>query len=467
MIARRPLQRHNHPCPSWRVRRHQRLALAVLTLLVVPPGVVAQAAPRQEPAELWRQFPLDTEGSTPQAPAERELAPPSSARTGGNTGEDRQGSVVTTQVAAIVLAIAIVLMLTAARAYATRGTFELRSDGRRRHLIRPFTNVINRPRSAWRRRRQFAIRRSPHRHRFRGAAQSLALRATAVDLSASLVPEVGALKKNPHPLSLSAGNESTVSEVGTLEGRLAMFSARERSDRADESESLKAKANTHGSLAKRDDSAAQVEVETLKQKLAVRHAQSDSPPGDDLQTLKDKLDVDPAGAKPENIPHSDLETLRAKLGSHEDKLDVDLAGAKPESIPHSELETLRAKLGAHEQSLKGERRTVPIGDARSRESERETPPKVPGKMSRRASRRNTTFSSDAHAASVDALTLADQPTVKVTEPQVPPASSAKMLPDDFMQRSRLAKVLWLALWLLLIGLLLLNIAVLLGIGVAS
>jgi hypothetical protein len=437
MIVRLPLQRHRGL--SWRVRRHEGLALVVLTLLVVPPGVVAQAAPRQEPAELWRQFPLDPERSTPQAPTERELAPPSSARTRGSTGEDRQGSIVTTQVAAIVLATAIILMLATARAYATRGTFELRSEGRSRRLIGPFTNVIHRPRSAWRRRRQFAIRRSPPRHRFRGAAEPLAIRATAADLSASLVFEVSALKVNPHPLSVSAGNESTVNGVGTPERRLEMYSARERSDRTvhDESESLKAKANTHSSLAKSDDSAAQSEVETLKEKLAAQHAQSDSPRGDDLQTLKDKLDVDP---------------MRTK----------------PESIPHSELETLRAKFGADEQSLKGERRTVPIGNARSREPERETPRNVPGKMSRGAAKRNTTFSSDEPAASVDVHTLADPPTVKATEPQSPAASSAQALLDG-SQRFRVAgaKVLWLALWLLTIGLLLLNIAVLLDLGVAS
>ena len=264
------------------------------------------------------------------------------------------------------------------------------------------------------------------------------MRATAADLSARLVSEVGALKVNPRPLSVSAG---TVKELGTLE-RLEMYSARGRSHRTkhDESESLKAKINAHGSPGKTDDSEAQAEVETLKEKLAVQHAQSDIPPGDDLQTLKNKLDVDPARTK-------------------------------PESTPHSELETLRAKLGAHVESLEDERRTVPIGDARSREPERETPPIVPGKMSRGAAGQNTTFSSDAPAASVDAHTLAGPPIVRATDPQVPAASSAEALPDGSIHRSRLlvigAKVFWLALLLLIIGLSLLNIAVLLDIGVVS
>ena len=385
MIARRPLQRHDRL--SWRVRRHEVLALVILTLLFVPaPGVVAQAAARQEPRELWRQFPLDPERSTPQSPAERELALPSSTRIGGSTGEDRQGSLVTTQGAAIVFAIAMVLMLATARAYATRGMFELRSDGRRRRLIRPFTNVVHQPRAAWNSGRQFAV----------------------------------ALKVNPNPLSGSAGNQSTMNEAGTLERRLEMYSTRERSDRTvlDESESLKAKANMHGSLAKSDDSAAQAEVETLKEKL-----------------------------------------------------DVEPVRTKSESIRHSELEILKAKLGANEQSLKGERRTEPIGDAPSRDPDRGTPPNVLGKMSRSAARRSTTSSSDAHAVSVDAHTLTEPPTVKATKPHLPAASSAQALPDGSMQGSRAtgmgAKVLWLALLLLVIGLLLLNIAVLLDIGVAS
>jgi hypothetical protein len=442
MIARRPFQRHDHRCLSWRVRRHEGLALLVLAFLVVPgPGVVAQAAPRQQPAELWRQFPLDPERSTPQSPAERELAP-SSARTGGSAGEDRQGSLVTTQFAAIVLAIAIVLMLATARAYATRGTLELGSRGRRRRLIRPFTNVIHRSRAALNSGRQSAIRSSPPRHRLRGAAEPLAIRATAADLSASLVSEVGALRNSPNPFSVPAGNKGRLNEVRALERRLEMYSAPERSDRSlhDESESLKAKANTQGSLAKSDDSAEQAEVETLKQKLAVQHARSDSPRGD-LQALKDKLDGEPVGTKLLPIPHSELETLRAKLGEHEQ----------------------------HER-FNGERRFVP-GDARSREPERETPANVPGEMSRRAARRNATFSSDSPAASVDAHSLADPPTVKATESHAPAASSAQALQVESMRLSRVAgmgaKVLRLLLLLLVIGLLLLNIAVLFDLGVVS
>ena len=206
------------------------------------------------------------ERSTPQPPAERELALPSSTRTGGSTGEDRQGSLVTPQVAAIVLAIAMVLMLATARAYATRGMFELRSAGRRRRLIRPFTNVVHQPRAAWNSGRQFAV----------------------------------ALKVNPNPRSVSAGNHSTVNEVGTPERRVEMHSTHERSDRTvhDESRSLKAKANTHGSLAKSDDSAAQAEVETLKEKHAVQHAQGDSPPGDDLQALKRSSTLIPCAPSP-------------------------------------------------------------------------------------------------------------------------------------------------------------------------
>ena len=436
MIAR-SVQRRDHRCLSRRVRPHEGLALVVLTLLVVPaPGALAQTAPRQEPTELWRQFPLDTERSTPQAPAERDPAPPSSAPTGGSTGEDRRRLVDDPS----------------RRNRAGDGDCSRAGDWR--SGLR-YSRIVRTPF----RQSQAPPQAFPERHP--GTACGLEQRAALRDSELAPTPVAGCsgtacnarerrgfecapsvrgacAQGESYPLSVSAG---TVKEFGTLE-RLEMYSARGRSHRTkhDESESLKAKINAHGSPGKTDDSEAQAEVETLKEKLAVQHAQSDIPPGDDLQTLKNKLDVDPSRTK-------------------------------PESTQHSELETLRAKLGAHVESLEGEHRTVPIGGTRSSQPERETPPNVPGKMSRGAARRNTTFSNDAPAASVDAHTLAGPPIVRATDPQVPAASSAEALPDGSMHRSRLlvigAKVFRLALLLLIIGLSLLNIAVLLDIGVVS
>jgi hypothetical protein len=416
----------------------------MLTLLVVPaPG--AQAAARPEPTELWRQFPLDTEHSTPQAPAGRESAPPSSAPTSGSTREDRRdGSLLTTQVAAIVLAMAIVLMLaTGALAYATRGPFALRYDGRRRRLNGSFREVGDALRAAWSSGRQVAIRSWAHGQGKRAAAEVHAMRETAADLRARLLSEVGTLKVKLHPLAVPTDNESKVNEVGTLEGRLEMYSARGK-DRTvhDEPESLKAKINTHRSPAKSVHSAAQAEVETLKEKLAVQHAQSDSASRDGLQTLKEKLDVDPAPIK-------------------------------PASMTRSELETLRAKHGAHLASLNGERGTMTIGDAPSREpDERDTPSKVPGKMPTDAVRQNTTFSlSDAPATSIDLHALAEPPIVSATDSEFPTARRALALPDRSIHRSHLvvigSNVLQLALLLLIIALLLLNIAVLFDLGVVS
>lgn len=417
----------------------------MLTLLVAPaPGAVAQAAPRPEPTELWRQFPLDTERSTPQAPdGRRESAPPSSAPTSGSTEEDRRGGLLrTTQVAAIVLAMAIVLMLaTGALAYATGGPFELGSDGRRRRLNRSFRKVVDTPRAGWSSGRQVAIRSWAHEHGKRAAAEVLAMRATAADLNARIVSEMGALKVKLHPLAVPTDNESKVNEVGTLKRRLEIYVAG-TGDRTvhDELESLRAKINTHRSPEKSDNSAAQAEVETLKEKLAVQHAQSDSPSRDGLQTLKDKL-------------------------------DVDTAPGKPASMMHSELETLRAKLGAHVASLNGESGTMTIGDAHPREPvERETPSKVPGKMPTDAVRQNTTFSlSDAPANSLDVHALAEPPIVSATNSEFPTASRAPALLDRSIHRARLvvtgANVLRLALLLLMIALLLLNIAVLIEIVV--
>ena len=407
------------------------MALVLLTLFVVPaPG--AQAAPRPEPTELWRQFPLDTERSTPQAPARRESVPPSSATTSSSTGEDRRdGSLLTTEVAAIALialAMVILLMLaTGALGHATRGPWE----------------VVDGPRAGWSSGRQAAIRGWAHGQGQRAAAEVHAMRATAADLSARIVSEVGALKVKVYPQAVPTDNESNVNEVGALKGRLEMYSARGKGDRTvdDEPESLKAKINTHPSPAKSVSSAAQAEVETLKEKLALQHAQSDRPSRDGLQTLKDKLDVDPAPVKP--------------------------------AMTNSELETLRAKLGAHLASLNGERGTITIGHAPSREPvERESSSNGPGKIPTDAVRQNTTFSlSDAPATSTDVNALAEPRIVSVTDSEFPSASKALALIDRSIHRRRLvvigANVLPIALLLLVIALLLLNVAVLFDLGVVS
>lgn len=403
------------------------------------PVGAAVPAQRPEPTELWRQFPLNADPSQPVDRSEAQPRPSATTpATGSTAAEARSLSFSKVQIGAIVAATALVLLLLAgALAYSANGSLVFAIRRRERGLARPFREFVDPRRADPSVGRQFAIRRWVRRQRKRAAGEVHAMRATAADF-ARIASEVGALKVKLHPLSVSTDNESTVIEVGPLERRLEMYSARGQSDRTvrDESESLEA-INAHRSPPESDNSSAQ-EVETLKEKRAVQQAKTDGPPRDDLQALKNKLDVNPAPIK-------------------------------PASMVHSELETLKAKLGSHVASLNSERRTVPISDARTRDPERTTPPKVPGKLPRGAARRNTTFSSDAPAASNDVQSAAEPPIVSAIDSELPTASSAPALPDRSIHRSRLvvigAKVLKLALWLLIIALVLLNIAVLFDLGV--
>jgi hypothetical protein len=441
MTAKCPAQRRNGRRLSGRARPLVGLALMAFALLGAPaPVAAAQPAPRSEPTELWRQFPLNAGPSQPVGRSEAQ--PRSSATATGSTAAGaRSLSFSAVQIGAIVATTALVLLLLAgALAHSANGSLGFAIRRRERGLARPFRDFVDTRRADPSAGQQFAIRRWVRRQRKRGAGEVHAMRATAADFSARIASEVGALKVKLHPLSVSTDNESRVIEVGPLERRLEMYSARRQSDRTvdDESESLEA-INAHRSPPASDNSSAQVEVETLREKLAVQQTKTDGPHRDDLQALKDKLDVNPAPIKPASMVHSELEILKAKLGSHA--------------------------------SLNSERRTVPISDARTRELERTTPPKVPGKLSRGAARRNTTFSSDAPAASNDVQAPAEPPIQSAIDSELPTASSAPALPDRSIHRSRLvvigAKVLQLALLVIIIALVLLNIAVLFDLGVVS
>ena len=107
------------------------------------PEAVAQP-PSPEPEELWRQFPLESERSNAQVSTNRESAPRVSTPTTGTTAEGgRDGSVESVLIAAIVLASALVFMLTTgALAYAARGPVALRAVRRLRPSWLQFPKVL-------------------------------------------------------------------------------------------------------------------------------------------------------------------------------------------------------------------------------------------------------------------------------------------------------------------------------------
>jgi hypothetical protein len=300
------------------VRGPASLVLVAFALLAGPtPEAVAQTPPRPEPRELWRQFPLDTQPSTRQTPAERESRPPAAPSTTGGTAEEgRDGSLVTVQIAATVLAIALVLMLTTGTlAYAFRGSFEFGAYRRRRRLTPSFPEFVEAPPNAETERperREPSVKRTV---RIPSRARRRVKRAAAAKSLASIVSEVDALKAKLDVDAAPKKPESPAYDrVERLREGLDMYfaSAKNESTANDEVESLKAKLDMHPAPAK-GESIAHDELEKLKEKLDVQPAHSERFPPDELQTLKEKLEMQPAPAKSGSTPHDELETLKAKL----------------------------------------------------------------------------------------------------------------------------------------------------------
>jgi len=299
------------------VRGPAALVLVAFALLAGPtPEAVAQTPPRPEPQELWRQFPLETRRSTRQAPAERESTP-AAAATGGTAEEGRDESLVTAQIAAILLAMALVLILTTATlAYAVRGSFEFGAYRRRRRLTPSFHEFVEAPPNAGTERPEHREPSAKRTVRIPSRAHRGVKRAAAAKSLGSIISEVEALKAK---LDVDAAPKKPESPAH------------------DRIESLKAKLDMHPAPAKRQ-SVAHDELETLKEKLDVQPAHSESAPPDELQTLKAKLEMQSSPAKSGSTPHDELETLKAKL-------------AKQAAFVNAERETadevaLKEKLGA-------------------------------------------------------------------------------------------------------------------------
>jgi hypothetical protein len=349
--------------------------LVAFALLAAPtPEAVAQAPPRPEPRELWRQFPLETGRSNPRARAERESTPEVSVPTTLGTPDDgTDESVTTVQIAAFVLTMALVLILTTGvLAYAVRGSFEFGAYRRRRRLTPSFPEFGEAPPNAETERPARIEPSAKRTVRIPSRARRGVKRAAGAKSLASIVSEVDALKAKLDVDAAPKRPESPAHDrIERLKGRLDMYfaSAKNEGTASDEVESLKAKLDMHPAPAK-SQSIANDEVETLKEKLDVQPAHSESAPPDELQTLKEKLEMQPAPAKSGSTPHDELETLRAKLAEQaafvnaeretaaevalKEKLGGDAAAAaKRETTVRPALET---KLVDHDPGPKSERK---------------------------------------------------------------------------------------------------------------
>jgi hypothetical protein len=457
------------------VRGPAALVLVAFALLAGPtPEAIAQTPPRPEPQELWRQFPLETRRSTRQAPAERESTPAAAAFS-GTAEEGRDESLVTVQIAAILLAMGLVLILTTATlAYAVRGSFEFGAYRRRRRLTPSFHKFVEAPPNAGTERPEHREPSAKRTVRIPSRAHRGMKRAAAAKSLGSIISEVDALKAKLDVDAAPKKPESPAHDrIKRLRERLDMYfaSAKNESMASDEIESLKAKLDMHPAPAKRQ-SIAHDELETLKEKLDVQPAHSESAPPDEFQTLKAKLGMQPSPAKSGSTPHDELETLKAKL-------------AKQAAFDNAERETadevaLKEKLGG-DAAAEAKRETTVRPALETKLVDHDPGPKSERKVDLHVGKPSPKLDvSDAAAkdqargsVNVDApdTTLRESPGDRAADatPEAPRRVSAAT------RRSTIAELLYehgsdlafIGMVVIMLALLLLNIAVLFDIGVAS
>jgi hypothetical protein len=296
------------------VKKPVALVLVAAALLAAPTPEALAHAPSQEPRELWRQFPLETGRSTPQARAERVSAP----TPGGTPGEGTDRSVGPVPTAAIVLAMALVLLLMTGvlAAYAVRGQLDFGALGRRRRLAPSFPELLAAPPGEAlphadterpRRRQPDSKRtvRDPGRPRRRAKRSAVA----------SITSEVEALRRKLVDADQTKTESPTQDRIGRLRERLNVYfaSATNAGTANVEVENLKAKLDVHRASAK-SEGIPPDERERLKEKLGMQPAYAESASHDELKTLKEKLSMQAAAPKGVSTTRKEVETLKAKLG---------------------------------------------------------------------------------------------------------------------------------------------------------
>jgi hypothetical protein len=457
------------------MRRPVALALVTAALLAAPtPEAVAQA-PSPEPRELWRQFPLETGRS----PAERESALGISVPTpGAAPGEGTDGSVgPPVQTAAIVLAMALLLMLTTGvLAYGVRGQFEFGTLGRRRRLPFSFAEFLKSPpvqapphaaETEWPERREpngKRMVRNPGRPRRRAKRAAVASITSEVDALRAKLDVDAAPKKTERP---------TQDRIERLREKLNIYfaSAKTAGTPNDEVESLKAKLDAHRAPAAKSEGIPLDERERLKEKLDTQPAYSESASHDELQTLKEKLGMPASAPKGVSTTPEELETLKAKL-------------VRRAALDTAERETAAA--AAPKEKLTG------AGAAAKRETEVRASlgTQLVDQGPRPTSERKVDLHADTPTPKLDvnnrpaedraqASVAIDDRDTTLREPGGEPAAAATpVAPRPVSASTRRATIFELVyehgsnlamigLVLIMLALLLLNIAVFLGIGVES
>ena len=293
MTAKFPVQRRNRRRLSGRTRPLVGLALVAFALLGAPtPGAAGQPAPRPEPTELWQQFPLDAEPSEPVGRAEAEpMSSEPAPTTGSSPAEARSLSLSMVQIAALVAATALVLLLlTGALAYSANGSLGYAIRRRERRLAQSFRDFVDARRADRSPRRPLETVTAALRPAKRRAEATLhAVGVAAKDARARLGSEVGRLKGQSRA-RITPSNERPLATdgVGTLGDRIEPYIAGGDS---------KTRANAAPEVTKAE---------------ADRHrAPPNSPADDELEILKAKLGKPAEAAGDERV--NEVENLKAKL----------------------------------------------------------------------------------------------------------------------------------------------------------
>ena len=333
--------------------------VVALVCAAVPAG--AHAAPRSDPAPVWRNFPLQVQPSGTGASAERPPTLDASSQTRARAVQEERGdSVVTIQLAAIVLAVALVLVTIMAffstqveifRADGTRQTgVEAARDALQRAMTRvaPVSEAASAVGARARERIASAGAALKERHHARvdfkrakpepDVVQAVGSEPPPDEDDVSGVPDVAATLE-------ALATARAGADLATLKDRVDVYLESVTSEGRDDTELDGVEANADGpSEASRTP--ADDELEVLKAKLGKAAAPVDDSRTDEVETLKAKLagksgritgsdelkrKLTAQSSPVEGAPPDADAALKAKLRAGQEPSDVAAPDAQPRS----------------------------------------------------------------------------------------------------------------------------------------
>ena len=359
MTARRPAPPAGDRFTRLAVRRVVGTMVVALFCVAAPAG--AHAAPRPDPAPVWRNFPLQVQPSSSGNSAERPPTSRASSQTRAREVQEGRGdSVVTIQLAAIVLAVALVLVTIMAffstqveifRADGTRQTgVEAARDALQRAMTRvaPVSEAASAVGARARERIASAGAALKERHHARvdakraepepGAVQAAGSESPPDDAEGSEVPGLAATLE-------ALATARAAADVATLKDRVDVYLESVTSEGRDDAELDGMEAKADGP-SERSSTDADDELEVLRAKLQKPTAAVDDSGRDEVEKLKAKLAGRSGGTAGsdelkrkltaqswpvEGAPPDADAALKAKLRAGEEPSNVAAPDAQPPS----------------------------------------------------------------------------------------------------------------------------------------